>query len=118
MAKITHKKMMVAIKDSSGIISTIASRLNVTRQTVYSYLENDKEAQEAIEAECETVLDTAENVILEAIKDGDIQTAKWYLGTKGGKRGYNPALELRGSQTEPITINFIDKESSFNENLS
>jgi len=118
MAKVTHKKLMSAIKDSGGIISVIADRLNVTRKTVYDNLENDKEAKEFLQAECETVLDTAENVILEAIKDGDIQTAKWYLGTKGGKRGYNPALELRGSQTEPITINFIDKESSFNENLS
>ena len=109
MAKITRKKFSNAIKDSSGIISIIANRLNVSRQAVYDYLENDDEAREVLEAEKDKTLDIAENVIINALKDDDISTAKWYLQLKGGSRGYNPALELKGNSSEPITINFIDK---------
>ncbi len=116
---VTHNKLMKAIKNSNGIITIIADRLGVARGTVHRYMNEDAEAKALYEAECETVLDIAEVVIIDAIKNQDVQTAKWYLGTKGGKRGYNPALELKGNTSEPITLNFIDKErANFGESQS
>lgn len=109
---VTHNKLMKAIKNSNGIITIIADRLGVSRGTVHKYMNLDEEAKALYESECETVLDIAEVVIIDAIKNQDVQTAKWYLGTKGGKRGYNPALELKGNTSEPITLNFIDKEGA------
>ena len=108
--RVTHTKLMKAIKNSNGIITIIADRLGVCRQTVHKYMNEDAEAKALYESECETVLDIAEVVVIDAIKNQDIQTAKWYLGTKGGKRGYNPAIELKGNSSEPITLNFYDKE--------
>lgn len=107
---VTRLKLIKAIKNSSGVISIIAERLQVSRQTVSRALKNDPIAQEYFEAECDTVLDIAEVVVIDAIKNQDVNTAKWYLSTKGGKRGYNPRMELRANENEPIILKFNDKE--------
>lgn len=107
---VTRLKLIKAIKNSSGVISIIAERLQVSRQTVSRALKNDPIAQEYFEAECDTVLDIAEVVVIDAIKNQDVNTAKWYLSTKGGKRGYNPRMELRANENEPIILQFNDKE--------
>lgn len=103
-------KLIKAIKNSNGIITIIADRLGVCRQTVSKALKNDPIAQEYYEDECDTVLDIAEVVIIDAIKNQDVNTAKWYLSTKGGKRGYNPRMELESKVDNAITLNFMDKE--------
>lgn len=105
-------KLIKAIKNSNGIITIIADRLGVCRQTVSKALKNDPIAQEYYEDECDTVLDIAEVVIIDAIKNQDVNTAKWYLSTKGGKRGYNPRMELKASENEPIILKFNDKEGA------
>jgi len=107
---VTRLKLIKAIKNSSGVISIIAERLQVSRQTVSRALKNDPIAQEYFEAECDTVLDIAEVVVIDAIKNQDVNTAKWYLSTKGGKRGYNPRMELKANENEPIILKFNDKE--------
>ena len=109
---ITHKKLLKAIEESHGVISVIAKRLKVDWHTANKALKNDPIALEALQDETERIIDVAETVILNALMQEDIRTAQWYLERKGGKRGYNPALELKGNTSEPITLNFIDKEGA------
>lgn len=106
----TRNKLIKAIRNSSGVISIIAERVGCCRQTVATALKNDPIAKEYYDAECDTVLDIAEVVVIDSIKNQDVNTAKWYLERKGAKRGYNPSVELKGNATETITLNFIDKE--------
>ena len=109
---VTRLKLIKAVKGSNGVIGIIAERLNVTRNTVSAALKRDPIAKEYYDEECETVGDIAEVVVFDAIKSGDVSTAKWYLMNKCAARGYNPALELRGSGSEQVTLNFIDKEGA------
>ena len=108
--KTSKKKLIKAIENSNGIVRLIADRLGVTRQTVWRLIKESPEAQECYDDECDTVLDIAEVVIIDAIKNKDVNTARWYLQTKGGKRGYNPRMELESKADSSITLNFIDKE--------
>ena len=101
---------MKAIKNSNGIITIIAERIGCTRQTVSKAIKADPYIQEFYENECETVLDIAEVVVIDAIKNQDVNTAKWYLSTKGAKRGYNTSVALQANTDNNITLNFIDKE--------
>lgn len=106
----SQKKILKAIAGSGGVVKLIAQRLNVDWHTAKKNIMKDEVTKSAYEDECDTVADLAETVILEALNAHDVRTAQWYLERKGAKRGYNPSIELKGNTTEPITLNFIDKE--------
>lgn len=84
----TKAELLNAIKDSNGIISTIAKRLNVSWDTARKYIKKDADAVREYENERNGILDLAENVIIDALQKNDISTAKWILQIKGKSRGY------------------------------
>jgi len=77
-----------AINGSYGIISTIATRLNINWNTTRTYIQNDKDATQLFENERNTMLDRAESCIINALEQNDVNTAKWFLQVKGKDRGY------------------------------
>jgi hypothetical protein len=89
MRKADKTALIEAITGSYGIITTIATRLKVNWNTARSYIREDKEATELFEAERNRILDKAESVVIDALEKMDLQTAKWYLTTKGHDRGYS-----------------------------
>ena len=109
---VTHKKLMKAIVESRGITAIVAKRLQVQWHTADTAIKNDPIALQAFIDESENVLDVAETVIMNALINEDVRTAQWLLERRGSKRGYNPSVELKGTPSEPITLNFIDKEGS------
>ena len=80
--------LIEAIKDSRGFISTIAARLHVDWHTVDDAIKASEKAQRAIKDEEETTLDLVEGKALSKINDGDGAMIRFYLATKGKKRGY------------------------------
>ena len=110
--RVTHSRLMKAIEGSNGIIEVIAGRLGVTRQSIHRALKEDAEAREFLENEADTILDIAEVVVFDAIKNRDVNTAKWYLGTKGGRRGYNNSIKIDTDKDSKVVLNFIDSEGS------
>lgn len=85
----TLGQILAAIKGSSGIKATIQRRLGCnSRSTVDNYLKRYATAQQAYDDEVETVGDVAESVIFRAIKNEDVETAKWYAKAKLKSRGY------------------------------
>ena len=109
---VTHRKLMNAIVESHGVVSIIAKRLNVEWHTANTAIKSDPIALQAFNDETDRLVDVAETVILNALMSEDIRVAQWYLERKGMRRGYNPTVKVKGSPTEPITLNFIDKEGS------
>lgn len=97
-----------AIKNSGGIISTIAARVGCNWNTAKKYITEYATVQKAYQDECEKMLDMAESTVLGAIRDDkDVPTAKWYLTMKGGReRGYVPVQrqEHTGKDGEPLVI--------------
>lgn len=98
------------IKDSGGIISTIADRAGCAWKTVKTHIERTPKLQELFESECETSLDLAESVIVNNIKAArrlqveaeaagacvivDSSDARWFLTRKGRGRGYGESADV------------------------
>lgn len=89
MVRVGKKRMLSAIKGSAGIVSTIAKRLDVCWVTCKKLIDSKDIYQQCLREEVEKNIDKAESVILQALDEGDIQTAKWYLQTIGKQRGYS-----------------------------
>lgn len=107
MPRKSDKALVEAIKDSGGIMSTIARRLNVTWHTADTWIKESDKAKQALKDEKESVLDMAESTLLRKIKEGDEQAAKWYLAKIGKLRGYGDSLELEGG----VQIVYADKRA-------
>ena len=95
-----------AIPGSGGIISTIAARVGCHWHTARRFCMEVKAVREVYDDEVEKTIDLAEAVILNALKEKDTTTAKWYLTMKGAPRGYAPTQknEVTGAAGEPMTI--------------
>jgi len=93
--KITEKKFRIAVQNSNGMKAEIARRLNCNWFTVNNYVKNNPFAQKLLNDEAEVVLDLAENVVINAIKNGDERVAEWYLSKKGKSRGYADSVGIQ-----------------------
>lgn len=102
------KELLENIKDSYGIISTIAARLHCDWHTVDETIKLYPECIKALEDEKESVLDFTEGKAIERIKDGDGAMIRFMLATKGKKRGYTYEDKLEDDDAgEDSAINVI-----------
>ena len=85
---VKEKDLLAAIVDSRGFKSVIAERLGVTWNTVDSAIKASEAAQLAMIAEDEKTLDFVEGKAIQRIKNDDGAMIRFYLATKGKKRGY------------------------------
>ena len=81
------------IPGTGGIISTIAARVGCAWNTAKKYIEEHPTVQQAYKDECERVDDAAESVVMEAIKNKDVGTSKWWLSRKR-RETFGDALRL------------------------
>lgn len=84
----TQKQVLESIKDTGGIISTIANRMGCAWSTAQIYINRWESTRTALKDESNKIADFAEGKVIEAIKSGDVNTAKWYLTKKAKDRGY------------------------------
>lgn len=108
--KPTKKQVKDAIKDSGGIIDEIARRLGVSWATARSYINKWEDVKAIYDDENERVLDMAETTILESIKDGNTQDAKWLLARKGKVRGYGDNVDItsKNESLAEIGVRLVD----------
>lgn len=100
----TPAEVIAVIPGSAGIKTTIAKRLGVSRWTVDNYLERWQSVKAAYDEECESVIDTAESVVIKSFQSGETSDARWYLSRKGRHRGYVERQELTGENGQPFQI--------------
>ena len=88
--KKTFKKQDIldAIKDSGGIVTTVALALDCDWHTAKANIERYKETREAFDGELETGLDLVEGKAYSQARNGDGAMIRFILATKGRKRGY------------------------------
>lgn len=103
---IKEKDLLEAIKGSRGFKSTIAARLHVDWHVVDRAIMASEAAKQAIADEEETTLDFVEGKAISKINDGDGAMIRFYLATKGKKRGYQTETKFEDSDDdeEPLTI--------------
>jgi hypothetical protein len=100
--KVSKAAIIKAIRGSGGIMSTVAKKLDVSWYTAKRYIDAFPETLQAYEEEQEAVLDMAEGTLLSSIKNGDVQASKWFLSTKGKRRGFSERLEQTGADGKPL----------------
>jgi hypothetical protein len=105
--QLKEKDLLEAIKGSRGFKSTIAARLHVDWHTVDKAINASEAAQQAIKDEEENTLDFVEGKALSRINEGDGAMIRFYLATKGKKRGYTYEEQLEGDDAEddePLSV--------------
>lgn len=111
--QLKEKELLEAIKDSRGFKSTIAARLHVDWHTVDKAINASEAAQLAIVAEEETTLDFVEGKAIGKINEGDGAMIRFYLATKGKKRGFTYEEKLEAAEgAEDNEINIIADNSA------
>ena len=105
---IKEKDLLAAIEDSNGFVTTIAARLHCSWHAADNAIKASALALQAIKDEEEKTLDFVEGKAIERIKADDGAMIRFYLATKGKKRGYTYDEKLEADETaEDNNINVI-----------
>lgn len=105
--------LLQAIKGSRGFYSEIAKRLGCEWHTVERAINASPAAQELVRVETERTLDMVESKAITKIEEGDSTMIRFYLQTKGKRRGYttepDTETELAGAEDTELTV-YVDGE--------
>ena len=105
---IKEKDLLAAIEDSNGIVTTIAARLHCSWHAADNAIKASAAAMQAIKDEEEKTLDFVEGKAITKINEGDGAMIRFYLATKGKKRGYTYEEKLEADESaEDNTLNVI-----------
>ena len=85
---IKEKDLLAAIEDSNGFVTTIAARLHCSWHAADNAIKASAAALQAIKDEEEKTLDFVEGKAIKKINEGDGAMIRFYLATKGKKRGF------------------------------
>ena len=105
---IKEKDLLAAIDDSNGFVTTIAARLHCSWHAADNAIKASAAALQAIKDEEEKTLDFVEGKAINKINEGDGAMIRFYLATKGKKRGFTYEEKLEADETaEDNNINVI-----------
>lgn len=93
--KSDHKKRMLqALENSLGVVTTACKKVGIARDTHYRWLKEDSEYRDKVKALEEVAIDFAESQLYNQIKQGDTTATIFFLKTKGRSRGYIERKEV------------------------
>ena len=105
---IKEKDLLAAIEDSNGFVTTIAARLHCSWHAADNAIKASPAALQAIKDEEEKTLDFVEGKAIQRINEGDGAMIRFYLATKGKKRGFTYDEKLEADETaEDNNINVV-----------
>ena len=105
---IKEKDLLTAIEDSNGFVTTIAARLHCSWHAADNAIKASAAALQAIKDEEEKTLDFVEGKAIKKINEGDGAMIRFYLATKGKKRGFTYEEKLEADETaEDNNVNVI-----------
>ena len=105
---IKEKDLLAAIENSNGFVTTIAARLHCSWHAADNAIKASPAALQAIKDEEEKTLDFVEGKAIKKINEGDGAMIRFYLATKGKKRGFTYEEKLEADETaEDNEVNVI-----------
>ena len=105
---IKEKDLLAAIEDSNGFVTTIAARLHCSWHAADNAIKASAAALQAIKDEEEKTLDFVEGKAIKKINEGDGAMIRFYLATKGKKRGFTYDDKMEADESaEDNNINVI-----------
>jgi hypothetical protein len=96
------REMIEALKTTLGVVSPACEIVGISRNTHYTWMNNDPEYKEAVESLLDFQIDFVESKLFENINNGDTGSAIFYLKTKAKHRGYIERSELKIETEKPI----------------
>jgi len=102
--KYTQMELRKAIEGSFGIKATVVRRLGCAPQTLDNYLARRPELRALLAAESDSIIDTAESKLVEALHEGDWRAVQFTLETKGKGRGWVKRSEVTGANGTPLGL--------------
>lgn len=111
------KKLLAALEQSLGVVTTACRKVGVNRCTYYDYYNNDPEFRKAVNELSEVALDFAESQLHQQIQGGNTAATIFYLKTKGKRRGYIERQEITGPDGDDFqfNINIVDAKSDVSD---
>lgn len=93
------EKMIQALELNLGNVTLSCKALNISRDTHYRWMREDKDYRKAVKDMENAALDFAESELLKQIAKGNPLSTIFFLKCKGKKRGYieQSNLEIRGN---------------------
>ena len=93
------KDVLDAINGSYGIVSTVAAKVRCNWHTADEYIKKWPETLQALNDEEESKLDFVEGKAIKKINEGDGSMIRFYLATKGKRRGFTYEDKLEADDT-------------------
>ena len=85
----TKKEAFLSVLfNNEGNISKSCIKSNISRSSVYQWINEDDDFKDRVEQVGDELLDMVESALIQKIKDGNLTAIIFYLKTKGQGRGY------------------------------
>lgn len=97
MPKYTKAKIIKALENTGGIVKNAAASLGCSRQTIYNAMDRWPDVAEARDTEVETLIDFAEEKLVEQIAQGNMTAIIFFLKCRAKARGYIEKQEIQHS---------------------
>ena len=106
-ARLSKAKIKAAIVGSGGIISVICRRTGYSWGAVRDFIRKNQDLSDLLDEEQQSVDDMAELTLIERIRKGDDQTAKWWLARRRRSVfGDGVNLEVTGKDGGAIIVDW------------
>ena len=108
---ILKKKLIKALEQSLGVVTTACKNVDVARSTFYDWYNADEVFKKEVDGIGDIAIDFAESQLHKQIQDGNSTSTIFYLKCKGKRRGYVERTEIVGVEGEPTAfkIEIIDR---------
>lgn len=106
----SNEQIIDALEKTGGNQAAAARALDCSRNTIRNRINSSEEVKEAYDSVNEANLDRAENELMELVQSGDFKAIKFYLRTKGRKRGYGDKMDITtdGDKINSFTVEVIN----------
>ena len=101
-------KMLKALEEFYGIVTTASQKAGISRQTHYRWLEEDEEYKTKVQDIRNSAIDFVESKLFDCIKSEKETSIIFYLKTIGKSRGYVPRQEIDTGDNKEFRIEVVE----------
>ena len=105
---ILKNQFIPLFRDNLCNVSKTCKQLDITRQCFYSWIDLDSVFEQRINNIKASMIDKAEENILNAIDEGNLKASMFLLTTLGKNRGYSTKQIIEASNKKEIVFSFND----------
>lgn len=101
MATVTKTELRLALQHHGGVIAKVAEGYQVTRQTVYNWIDK-YHLRELVESSRVMMFDLAADNVYQAVEKGDFEASKFVLTHMPTPKRWSNRQELTGANGMPL----------------